>query len=143
MNQNMTPLEETLKPHRLVVKRRYLLVALVAWVLAVLAATAMYRATGLGPYAMAAVFVVFALWFFVRNELKYEDRYIMPDHWYATVVGTKGIRKQTLDDLKELISNTTPVTLDDVERIARRDAEGHGIAVNKSRPGVKALLARR
>jgi len=139
----VTSLEETLQPYRIAVRRRYQIVAVIAVLLAIAVATATYRATGLGPYAMAAVFVVFAIWFFVRHELKFEERFVMPDTWFASVAKTQGIRRQTLDDLKELVSSTSPATLDDVDRIARRDSEDCAIHKNAAKPGVKALLAKR
>lgn len=139
----MTPIESTLKPYRDAVRRRYLVVAATAIILAIVAAIVTYRVTGIAPYAMASTFLVFAIWLFVRHELKFEERLIMPDDWYATVAKTKGVQKQTLEDLKELIGNTTPLTLDDVDRIARRDSEDCKIVENKTRPGVKMLLAKR
>lgn len=92
---------------------------------------------------MAACFLVFALWGVLQNVHRFEELYVMPDHWYATVASTKGIRKEALNEIKELVGTTTLVTLADVNRIARRDAEECEIAKNKTRPGVKALLAKR
>lgn len=143
----MTPFEMTLIVHRQAVARQYTILWLKYLGAAVVMVGIVYFGLDLTDSLMPAIGMIFAVcaigWIHSTQEADYERRYVMPDSWFAILAETKGIPKDTLARVRELVKHSGLVTLDDADHVALYDRQQCLISGAAQRPGVRALFARK